>query len=280
MRIDEPLVGPWRNPLNLSADARESIHDDRTAMALGFRGGTVAGNIHLVQFVPLLHGIFGDEWFETGTLSVMFRNATTDSEPVRAIIEPDPRPGAGNGVRVRLDSPDGTLVAEGTASIGSPSAPSLLRDRDVRPVDPGELTMLRNVSPGLELPARPVVLSGDNQRHLLGAGLLSEPHEYYRGPTPWGGPIASPLSEVDLLTPVERDLRPLLPDGVVGMYGAIELRHHGRPVLLERTYEVGGRVLAVSDSPRTEILWYESTAALDGEAVVTMLMMTRLVKRG
>ena len=41
------VVGPWRTPRNLSADAAGSIHDDATAAGLGFRGGTVAGNIHM-----------------------------------------------------------------------------------------------------------------------------------------------------------------------------------------------------------------------------------------
>ena len=77
------LVGPFRAPANLAADVRGSIHDDATAQKLGFRGGTVAGSVHMQQFPPLLVRAFGPEWFETGTISTYFRNATTHGEPVR-----------------------------------------------------------------------------------------------------------------------------------------------------------------------------------------------------
>ncbi len=267
-------VGPWRRPRNLSADARGSIHDDATAEQLGFRGGTVAGNIHLVQCVPLLLDRFGNEWFETGTLSMMFRRATVDAEPVRVVLGDTD----GDTGSIRIELEDGTITAEGSVSIGTPAPPSLLRRRDRRPVEPSSLEILSRIVPGAELPSRPVTLSGDTQRRLLTDGSLTEPLEVYSHHTPWGGPIASPLTEVDLLTCVEDDLRPLLPPGTVGLYGAIELSHHGHPVLIDRVYDVAGIVLAVSETPRTEVLWYESTASLDGEPVITMLMMSRLLR--
>lgn len=72
------IAGPARQPRNLSAHVQGSIHDDATAAALGFRGGTVAGSIHMDQFPPLLLEAFGKGWFETGCLSLYFRHATTD----------------------------------------------------------------------------------------------------------------------------------------------------------------------------------------------------------
>ena len=45
-------------------DGEGSIHDDETAAVLGFRGGTVAGDIHMNQFPPVLIKIFGNEWFD------------------------------------------------------------------------------------------------------------------------------------------------------------------------------------------------------------------------
>lgn len=269
-----PIEGPLRRPRNLSAEAAGSIHDDATAAELGFKGGTVAGNIHLVQFVPLLHQHFGNDWFRTGTLSVMFRQATVDLEPVRAHLEP----AGDHRVRVRMETETGDETATGTATIGTPNEPSLLRARDYRPVDPAELSLLSAISPGMEFPSRPVEVNSDRQRSLIANDLLTEPLTHYSEPTEWGGPIASPLTEVDLLTKVEPDLLALIPPGTVGMYGAIELARHGRPVTLDTVYDVSGRVVALSDSPRTEIIWYESTATLDGEPVITMLMMSRLLK--
>ena len=80
---DGVIAGPLRSSVNNSITVKGSIHDDATATKLGFRGGTVAGSIHMELFPPLLLEAFGPHWFEHGTLSMYFRNATTDREPVR-----------------------------------------------------------------------------------------------------------------------------------------------------------------------------------------------------
>ena len=45
-------ISEFRKPRNSAAEVKGSIHDDATASKLGFRGGTVAGSIHMDQFVP------------------------------------------------------------------------------------------------------------------------------------------------------------------------------------------------------------------------------------
>ena len=87
--MTEPVSGPLWAARNWSADAGAgSIHDDDTAEELGFRGGTVAGDVHMNQFPPVLLSIFGEAWFERGNLSLSFRNATVDQERVRVLAEP------------------------------------------------------------------------------------------------------------------------------------------------------------------------------------------------
>ena len=81
---DGVITGPLRRSVNNSATAKGSIHDDATASKLGFRGGTVAGSIHLELFPPLAVHAFGQRWYERGTISMYFLNATTDREAVRA----------------------------------------------------------------------------------------------------------------------------------------------------------------------------------------------------
>ena len=99
--MDNVIAGPVRTPRNISASERGSIHDDATAAALGFRGGTVAGSIDLDQFPPLLLEAFGQRWFETGSLSLYLRYATTDGEPggrsssARRVPSRTPRSGRG-----------------------------------------------------------------------------------------------------------------------------------------------------------------------------------------
>src|SRR5438270_13708138 len=111
---DGTLVGPYRRPRNLSINVRGSIHDDATAQKLGFRGGTVAGSIHMEQFPPILLRAFGERWFERGSLSTYFRNATTAGERVRTFAQM-PATAASNGqIRVWMERDDGTLVFEAT----------------------------------------------------------------------------------------------------------------------------------------------------------------------
>ena len=83
------ITGPLWPARNWSADAGAgSIHDDDTAEELGFRGGTVAGDVHMNQFPPVLVKIFGEQWFESGNLSLSFKNATIDLEEVQVFAEP------------------------------------------------------------------------------------------------------------------------------------------------------------------------------------------------
>ena len=55
--------GPLRAPVNPGRDTTGNIHSDDDARELGFRGGLVAGSIHMEQFPPLLLRAFGDRWF-------------------------------------------------------------------------------------------------------------------------------------------------------------------------------------------------------------------------
>ena len=52
------VTGPWWNGTNWAASAGAgSIHDDGTAQALGFRGGTVPGDVHMNQVPAVLGGL-------------------------------------------------------------------------------------------------------------------------------------------------------------------------------------------------------------------------------
>ncbi len=173
---DDVLVGPLRRPRNLASTQRGSIHDDATAQRLGFRGGTVAGSIHMEQFPPLLVRAFGQRWFETGSLATYFRNATTDGEPVRASVGV---PAVGHNdtqVPVRIERDDGTLVLEGTESVGTQDEPSMIARKLAEPRDEGEMRILREIKPGAELtPVRARL-----RRQVWSAG-------WRRSPSRWRG---------------------------------------------------------------------------------------------
>jgi hypothetical protein len=277
--VSETITGPVREPRNRAAHVTGSIHDDATATALGFRGGTVAGSIHMDQFPPLLIEAFGPAWLETGTLSLYFRHATTDGEPVQAFVERPP-PGARDAQdRAWMTTPDGTLVAEGTASAGRPAEPTALRSRDLRPEDPAGLRILAGLKPGDPLGDLELTAASAAQQAVLAAGAMTEPLDWYSGPSPWGGPVAAPSQVVSLLY---RDLLagPRESFGEhVGLFGAIEIAFAAGPVLLDRAYRVTGEVVALSQTPKTEVLWFDSLARDgDGQPVAAMRMMLRQLK--
>jgi ribosomal protein S18 acetylase RimI-like enzyme len=235
------LESELRSARNWSADAKGSIHDDATAAKLGFRGGTVAGNIHMDQFPPALLRVFGKRFFEDGALSLYFLNATTNREAVRAYVE-EPSAG-GTQVRVFMKREDGLDVSEGTASVGDASKSAL------------------------------------RMRERIERGLCSGPLDWYTGPSPFGGPIAAPSALVELLwAPPTKALGAHI-GKAVGLFGAIEVAHLAGPVFLEETYTVTGRVAAVGLSPKTEYLWFDALASdARGRGIASMRILLRFMK--
>jgi hypothetical protein len=109
---------------------------------------------------------------------------------------------------------------------------------------------------------------------------MTEPLDWYTGSSPWGGLIASPSGVVGLLfTRLLADTKEAMGEHV-GLFGAIEIRFRAGPVFLEREYRVTGEVVAVSQTPRTEVLWFDSRALDDrAEPVAEMRMMLRQMKQ-
>ena len=270
------LSSELREARNGALEQRGSIHDDATATKLGFRGGTVAGSVHMDQFPPLLLRVFGPRFFEDGALSLYFVNATVDRETVRAYAH-EPEAGALQ-VPVHMERFDGLRVCEGTASVGDPSR-SDLRTRDLRGCDPDELRILRALRPGMELGVEKVTLGRERQTQRIARELCSGPLDWYTGASPWGGPITAPSAAVELLwAPPTRALRGHT-GPAVGLFGAIEIAHLAGPIRVDESYTVAGRVAAVGQSPKTEYLWFDSTAA-DGQGreVAAMRMLLRFMK--
>ena len=276
----DALTGPLRRPVNAARNVKGSIHDDETASRLGLRGGTVAGSVHLDLFPALLRELFGPAWFERGSISMNFKSPTTDGEPVRASLT---RPDAGPDAQVSawIDREDGMRVGEGTAAVGTPGEASALRSLDLGRFGEGEFKILAGVVPGDEIPETKVSVDGTSQRALLEAGRVVEPIDWERDDSPWGPPIASLQVMVQhLYGPGRAFLTQGVAEsgGAVGLFGAIELENLAGPLLLDRTYLVSGRVLAVGQSPKTEYAWFETTASDGDRPVSRLLMQLRFMK--
>jgi hypothetical protein len=292
--INKIIRGRTVRPTNADYNDPGGIHDDATAQGLGFRGGTIAASAHLDTFVPVLLDVFGEDWFRTGSLSMYFRHATTDGEPTHALVElPDAVPHDDNllggnwqnetlvplrdaQIRAVIELSDGTLVGEGTASVGSPNEPTELDARDLRH-DPSAARILADVSLGEVL--GPFTAAVDGARVAQGCEhRITEALDWYRGASPFGGAIAPPSALIDLFANVAGDA--LLPrlGQAVGMWGAMEVRHHHGPLFVDHPYDVTITIASIGDSPKTEILWYDAEAR-DGEKLVASArILSRFVK--
>jgi hypothetical protein len=171
-------------------------------------------------------------------------------------------------------------VSAGTATLYDHSFTALKR-RDLKPMDPAALRILKPLRIGDSLGEYTAAVDTARFRRRLDAGLISDPLPWYSEPSPWGGPIASPSLLVELLWgPPMRGLTAAIgTSGGVGLFGAIEVAHHNGPVFQDRDYHVSARIAAVSESPKTESLWFDSSAHDErGRLIVTQRMMLRFMK--
>jgi hypothetical protein len=276
-RRDGLIRGPLRASRNSALGMKGSIHDDSVAAELGFRGGTVAGSVHFDLFPPLLVEAFGPGWYERGTLSMYFRNPTVDRELVCAFVGEPPTGAETAQVEVRIEREDGLLVGEGTASLGEADDRTALGRRDLQPFPPGELRILAGVHPGDTLGEHAMRVTIEQHEKRL--ELTTEAMDWYRGASPWGGPVLTPYSEVTVLYPnTSLDLGSRL-GSAVGLFGGIELRHFNGPLFVDRSYTVTGTIKAVGQSPKTEYIWFDTEARDDGGRLVAgMRMQLRWMK--
>jgi hypothetical protein len=278
------LAGPIRTPRNSARHlGAGSIHDDATAQKLGFRGGTVAGSLHMEQFPPLLVEVFGDDWLSRGGLSLYFKYATTDGEPVRAYSRrPDSKDvgqtaDAGR-TEVWMDDASGNRVCDGSATLGGPDAESTLRQRIASMPEPRDLRILAKVTAGTIGETKPTKIAQEDLERRL--AVVTEPLPAYSDASIYGHKIATPALQVQVMRPGEKSLLPRNSDFGVGLFGGIELQLLKGPVFVDYDYQTHSRVLAVGETPKTEYLYYESTLTdpSNGADVLSMIMMLRFMK--
>ena len=275
---DGLYVGQWRRPVNSAIHIVGSIHDDNMASRLGFRGGTVAGSIHLELFPPLMRRAFGKRWFERGSVSIYFLDPTVDREEVRAVVAVPPGREEDVQVRAWAERPDGRRIGEGTAAVGNPAAPSALMGRDVSRYPAGELRILAKASVGDAFSEMTVEVTPQAVEHRL--SVITDLLSWYEGDSPWGGPIATPCHLVDLMRAApDGYLHSVQQSEAVPLYGAIEVRYVNGPVFAGKPYQGGGTIVSLGQSPKTEYLWYDAYLNdADGRRVAEMRMMYRFMK--
>lgn len=262
----ERWVGPFRTPRNMAAEVKGSIHDDGTAQKLGFRGGTVAGSVHMDQFVPRLLDLYGDGWFETGALSLYFMQATVDREEVQAVVE-----AGADRARLSMFNHAGAQVLTGTASPGPDPQAELAGRRDAQAaVQPADLRILSGLGVGDEETDIPVCVTREQlSRHLE---IITETTPAYAdGVLPPSQAVA--LAHQTRARSMARAAQPH-----VALYGALEVEHLAGPLRAGVDYVARTRILKLTESPKTENSWHTVTFARDGQDAARVTFYLRFLK--
>jgi hypothetical protein len=261
-------IGEFRAPRNPHSEAKGSIHDDATATKLGFKGGTVAGSIHMDQFVPALLETFGERWWRDGSISLYFTQATTDGEKVRVVVDT-----SAPQAKLRMYNEAGDQICEGTAAVG-PDPDSELCKRILKQpeADPATLRVLKDVRVGDEAADVPMTVTREQLAGTLSVITETVP-AYADGVLPPSNAIR--LSHQARGAVLEKAAKPS-----VGLFGALEVEHLKGPLKAGADYVARTRVLRLGESPKTENVWYDVTVSdpETGDDVARVRYLIRIMK--
>ncbi|MCW8196402.1 hypothetical protein F6455_16530 [Proteobacteria bacterium 005FR1] len=272
------LCGPFRQPRQMLAeqiyDGHASIHDDKMASDLGFSGAPIEGPTHFSQFAPLLHKIFGDEFFERGCLSAHYQNMVVEGEEVRAFAELTE--GQGKICTIWAEKRDGTPVLTGTASIG-PDHPESELDRRRAKLRPSEqLVILSDLHVGMK-GRQPEQVIMDFDQHMgdlypfsLNQKLekITELSPWYTelegSSSPWGRAII-PFEMISVLTEyTSRQAGFPVKGPAVGLFADQEIKLIKGPLFVNHPYRLEREIATLSESRRVESYW-TLTRVYDGK---------------
>jgi len=284
---DGKMHGGWRAPENLYRGLKTSIHDDDVAKRVGMRGGTIPGTIHLSLFAPLAQKIFGDRWFEKGTVSMYYTYATIDKEEVRAIIElPENTtegslPITADDIQFKAwgEMKNGQQIMMGTISIGNPKEPAYLQSIELKNSKPEELRILEGYKVGDEYGPEEVLIPQEDA--IKGLPNITDRLEYYKENSPWGNSILSPTASFGVMTMGLTAYNKTWDKGVP-FFGATEVRYINGPIQVDVPYISKGKIACAGVSRKTEYYWLDSTLEEKGtgKLIASMRHMNRYMKAG
>lgn len=272
------ICGEFRRPRQMLAeqsyDGHRSLHDDAMAQALGFRAGPIEGPTHFSQFIPLLHHIFGNAWFERGCISAHYQNMVIEGEEVRAFARLSAK--SSPAVHVRAEKRDGTPVLTGTASIGPDHGETEIAKRMAALRPPQQLVILRDLRVGQKGAGNPEKVRMGFDQHMgtqypfsLNDKLkvITEPSPWYTrdggATSPWGRAIL-PFEMISVLLGYTAGKAGFQTRGpAVGLFAGQEIKLIKGPLFVDHPYELEREIIALSESRRTESNWVR-TKVYDG----------------
>lgn len=288
---DGVLRGPARRPRQMLAvqdhDGHASIHDDATAQAIGFKGGTIEGPTHFSQFVPLAVSIWGERWLTNGCLSVHYRAPAFEGEEVTAFLRKPNQSRLSAEVWMKREE-DGTEILRGTASVGPDFPISALESRlaSLKPLtDP---VILADLRVGERTPRTRVRMNPDQHMGPLYPFSLAEKLQsitesstlYAGSDNVFGRPIV-PLEMISVLSQyTARTDGPGRREPVVGLFADQEIRLIDGPVYVGEEYEIEREIVFLSGSRRTESVWSRTTIYRPGttQSVAEVLLNNAAIK--
>ena len=260
------LISEFRKPRQMLGDQEYdghlSLHDDKIAEDLGFSGAPIEGPTHFSQFVPLLHKVFGNDWFTKGCISVHYQNMVVEGEEVRTMVE---KASDSSGiVAISAQKRDGTPVLTGTASLGPDYGATELDKRMAKLRTSSQLVILSDLKVGQQGTGNPECVRMDMDQRM-GAMYpfsnkqklekITETHEFYEGETPWGGPII-PLEMISVLTNYTSGLSGFRSRGpAIGLFASQQIKMIDGPLMIGKDYLLEREIIALSESRRTESNW-------------------------
>ena len=289
VRDGDVLCGPNRRPRQMLAeqtyDGHASVHDESIAGDLGLSGAPIEGPTHFSQFDPLAFELWGERWFAEGCMSAHFQTMVVEGESVTATVT---QSADNNLARIDAAKADGTPVLTGTVSVGD-AGPTELDERltKMRERDAGELFIVDQVEVGLRTTVDgPICVDADTPNgHLYPFSLaqkldaITEPSPWYAADhTPWGGSIL-PFEMYSVLTNQVGNSLPVR-GPAVGLFIDLEVRAHGRPLMVGQEYRLEREVVAVGQSRKVESHWVRTTVsdASSGELAATVLLHSGVFK--
>ena len=260
------LTSKFRKPRQMLGDQEYdghlSIHDDKMAEDLGFSGAPIEGPTHFSQFVPLLHKVFGNDWFAKGCISVHYQNMVVEGEEVQAMIEEAPDPSG--IVAISAQKRDGTPVLTGTASLGPDYGETELDKRMAKLRPSSQLVILSDLKVGQKGAGNPESVRMDMDQHMghmypfsnkQKLEKITETHAFYEGETPWGGPVI-PLEMISVLTNYTSSLSGFRTRGpAIGLFASQQVKMIDGPLMIGKDYLLEREIIALSESRRTESNW-------------------------
>jgi hypothetical protein len=265
------IYGKFRRPRQMLGtqeyDEHLSIHDDKMAEDLGFSGAPIEGPTHFSQFVPLLHDVFGDAWFERGCISAHYQNMVVEGEEVRVFV--DSLDEGATITRIGAEKRDGTPVLTGTGSLGPDYGETEIQQRLARLRPSDQLVILSDLVVGQKGAANPenTVMDFDqNMGNMYPFSLheklaaITEEHPYYTsGDNSWGKPVI-PLEMISVLTQYTSGNTGFRSRGpAVGLFAGQEIKLIKGPLFVNHEYQLEREIIALSESRRTESNWVKTS---------------------